>query len=77
VEIELIKRKSLYLEEKNEYRVPPFYLEEKQVKFPKLGFKEGIDLVENEKQLRDLIFKEKGSRKNQVKRLPDEIEWDG
>lgn len=74
-EIGKIKERSKYDEDKNEYIIPPFILRGKKVKFPKLGGRQSMEMVNQEKENRELEFEEhnRGSDIN----VEDDDEDDG
>ena len=41
-EIDIIQDQAEWIDETNEYKVPPFMLKEKKIKFPKLPYGQGI-----------------------------------
>ena len=53
-EVEVIKSASQWNEDKNDYKVPPFYFKDKKLKFPKLSSAQAMDLVQNEKDGREI-----------------------
>lgn len=57
-EILSIRRKSDYNEDNKEWVIPYFFLKGKQVQFPTLSRNKARDLVESEKQNRDVVFQE-------------------
>ena len=44
-ELEEIRESSVYNEEKEEYRVPAFYMKNKELVFPKLQPQQSIDMI--------------------------------
>ena len=60
-EIEKVRHRSSFEEESQQWNIPYFYLQAKNVAFPKLGKNQARDLVENEKENRELQFGQKSS----------------
>jgi len=53
-EIIKIRGHTLWSENANHYKIPPFLFKDKEIKFPNLTYAQGIDLVENQKNLREM-----------------------
>ena len=53
-EIIKIRGHTLWSENINHYKIPPFLFKDKEIKFPNLTYAQGIDLVENQKNLREM-----------------------
>ena len=60
-EIEKIRHRSSFDDENQKWDIPFFYLQAKNVAFPKLNRNQAKDLVENEKENRELQFGQKSS----------------
>lgn len=73
-ELALIRQKCEYKEEQDEWVVPPFYLKGKEVQLPKLGMGRGNQVVEQEKENRELAFD--GDGKDYTEDLDDPYEYE-
>ena len=51
-----IRGQSLWSDNLNRYRIPPFLFKDKEIKFPNLTHSQGIDLVEVQKNFREMDF---------------------
>lgn len=60
-ELGILKGASKWSDLKNNYVVPPFLFRNKKLRFPKLNYQQGIDLIENEKDTREMEIKPEGS----------------
>lgn len=77
-EVEKIKGQATWNESRNEYKIPPFILKERKLKFPKLPMGQAMELVENEKSNRDFEWIQKAKvsheHKNEEEELMDDDE---
>jgi hypothetical protein len=49
-ELEAIREVAVYNEEKDEYRVPPFYFKNKELVFPKLQQQHSMDMIRQKQE---------------------------
>jgi len=55
-ELQKIRTKSSYDEDRGEWNIPPFFMKNKEVQLPTLGAIQGKAFIEQEKENRDLWF---------------------
>lgn len=55
-EYEILKSASNWNEDKGTYIVPPFTFKDKKIRFPKLAAHQAMELVDQEKENRDIDF---------------------
>ena len=58
-EVETIRGACEYNEEKGEYRIPPFYMKNKQLVLPKLQENQSMDMIRQMQDNRLLLLEEK------------------
>lgn len=55
-ELETVKQASEFIEEKQEYKIPPFYLKNKNLVFPKLPENQSIEMIKGMQENRNVKF---------------------
>mmetsp|Transcript_21126 Transcript_21126/g.39027 ORF Transcript_21126/g.39027 Transcript_21126/m.39027 type:complete len:1097 (+) Transcript_21126:55-3345(+) len=66
-ELTAIRGKATFKEDENVWSIPPFLLQHKQTLFPKLPKAQGKEVVQNELRSRQIVFADRGTRKEEVK----------
>ena len=55
-ELETVKEASEYSDEKQEYKIPPFYMKNKTLVFPKLPENQSLEMIKGMQENRNLVF---------------------
>ena len=64
-ELESVKEASEYNQEKQEYKIPPFYMKNKTLVFPKLPENQSLEMIKQMQENRNLVFnKDKIGKEN-------------
>lgn len=58
-ELETIREASTFNEEQNEYKVPAFYLKNKEIVFPKLQQQQSVDMIRQMQEGRQIQLEDK------------------
>lgn len=57
-EIDIVRSQCIFNEDSGEYRIPPFYLKNKQIVFPKLSDNQSLDMIRQMQDNRSVVFEE-------------------
>jgi len=71
-EIAKVRSKCLFEEETQEWEIPPFYLQSKEVQFPKLNANKVNEMVEQELEKRDLVFGNPSLKDNSIEMVQND-----
>lgn len=74
-EIDIIRGQCTFNEDSGEYRIPPFYLKNKQLVFPKLPDNQSIDMIRQMQDNRSVVFDEQ-TNSNKDRNAPKTRERD-
>lgn len=55
-QVETLRGESEWIEDRSDYKIPAFYLKDKKLVLPKLKEHEAIDMIDFEKQRKELRF---------------------
>ena len=74
-EIDIIRGQCTFNEDSGEYRIPPFYLKNKQIVFPKLADNQSMDIIRQMQDNRSVVFDEQ-TNSNKDRNAPKTRERD-